>query len=250
MTMNLSKRTVPLALTGVLALTLAACGGGGGGAASNASVPPAPAAASFPVQQGLAYAFTHGLQSTLTVSGSTTNGSTTYPLTGTLTYTLGAVVNATFNGAAVQQATETLSGTISGNGTTSPLTTSSQLYVNAQYTPVGSNESGAYCVASSTAAYPATATAGQTGDLASFSCYTDSTKRTLTSTQKITYVTTAGSDGNSLDFQMLSNVFDAANKSLGSTGTTYTISAAGIPKLTRIQLTETVGGISFTIDAK
>ncbi|ELX13426.1 hypothetical protein Jab_1c20550 [Janthinobacterium sp. HH01] len=250
MTLTLSKTTAPLALAGMLVLTLAACGGGGGGAASNASVPPAPAATSFPVQQGLAYAFTHGLQSTLTVSGSTTNGSTTYPLTGTLTYTLGAVVNAAFNGAAVQQATETLSGTISGNGTTTPLTTSSQLYVNAQYTPVGSYEAGAYCVANSTAAYPASATAGQTGDLASFSCYTDSTRRTLTSTQKITYVTTAGSDGNSLDFQMLSNVFDAANKSLGSTGTTYTISAAGIPKLTRIQLTETVGGISFTIDAK
>jgi len=246
MTMDLSKSA---ALAGLLAMTLTACGGGGGGT-SSAAPAPAPVATSFPVQQGLAYAFTHGLQATLTVTGSTTNGSVTYPLTGTLTYTLGAVVNATFNGAAVQQATETISGTISGNGTTTPLSTSSQLYVNAQYTPVGSNESGSYCVASSTGGYPATATAGQTGDIATFSCYADSSKRTLLSTQKITYVTTAGSDSNSLNFQMLSNVYDAANKSLGSTGTTYTITAAGVPKLSRIQMTEIVSGISFTIDAK
>lgn len=248
MTMDLSKSAT---LAGLLAMTLTACGGGGGGTSSAAPAPaPAPVATSFPVQQGLAYAFTHGLQSTLTVTGSTTNGSVTYPLTGTLTYTLGAVVNATFNGAAVQQATETISGTISGNGTTTPLTTSSQLYVNAQYTPIGSNESGSYCVGSSTGGYPATATAGQTGDIATFSCYADSSKRTLVSTQKITYVTTAGSDSNSLNFQMLSNVYDAGNKSLGSTATTYTITAAGVPKLSRIQMTEIVSGISFTIDAK
>ncbi|MQA42401.1 hypothetical protein [Rugamonas aquatica] len=250
MTMTLSKSAAPLALAGLLAMTLSACGGGGGGAAAGATPAPAPAATSFPVQQGLAYAFTHGLQSTLTVTGSTTNGSVTYPLTGTLTYTLGAVVNASFNGAAVQQATETISGSISGNGTTTPLTTSSQLYVNAQYTPVGSNESGSYCVGSSTGGYPATATAGQTGDIATFSCYADSSKRTLVSTQKISYVTTAGSDGNSLNFQMLSNIVDAGNKTLGSTSTTYSITAAGVSKLARLQLLEIVGGISITIDAQ
>ncbi|NVD74374.1 hypothetical protein HUX88_28215 [Duganella sp. BJB1802] len=249
MIVQMSKKTAPVALAGLIAMTLAACGGGGGGASPGTSTA-ATVVTSFPVQQGLAYAFTHGMQSSLAISGSTSSGSVTYPLSGTLTYTLGAAVNATFNGAAAMQATETISGTLTGNGVTQPLSISSPLYVNAQYAPIGSNEPGNYCVATSTAGYPASATAGQGGDLASYNCYSDSTKRTLVATQKITYVTTAGSDGNSLNFQMLSTVYDGSNKLQGSLSTTYSITAAGVPKLIRLQMSEIVGGISIDIDAK
>ncbi len=244
MIVNLSKKTAPMAL---LAMTLAACGGGG---TSNAGATAPPVVASFPVQQALGYAYTHGLQSSLAITGSTSNGSVTYPVTGSLSYTLGIAVNATFNGAAALQSMETLNGTLIVNGASHPLTISGPLYVNAQYAPVGSSESGDYCVASSSAGYPATATAGQSGDIASFNCYTDSSRRTLVSTQKITYVTTAGSDGSSLNFLMLSNVADAAGKPAATTTTTYAISAAGIPKLIRVQMTGTESGINIDIDAK
>lgn len=243
--MILSKKAAPTAL---LAMTLAACGGGGGGSASNPVTPPVNA--SFPVQQALGYAYTHGLQSNLTITGTTSNGSTVIPLTGSLNYKLGVAVNATFNGAAALQATETVSGLLNGAGVSQPLTISSQLYVNAQYAPVGSTESGDYCLATSSPGYPATASAGQSGDIASFSCYTDSSRRTLTSTQKITYVTAAGSDSGTLNFQMLSNVADAAGKPAATTTTTYAISAAGIPKLIRVQMTGSESGINVDLDAK
>ncbi len=240
MIVNSSKKTAPAAL---LAMTLAACGGGG------AAVAP-PVITSFPVQQALGYAYTHGLQSNLTITGSTSNGSTVIPVTGSLTYTLGVAVSATFNGAAALQATETISGSLSAAGMSQPLTISGQLYVNAQYAPVGSTEPDSYCVATSSPGYPVSATAGQSGDIASFSCYTDSSLRTLVNTQKITYVTSAGSDSGSLNFQMVSKVFDASNKAGATTTTTYTVSAAGMPKLSRVQMSGTENGISVDIDAK
>src|SRR5471032_1949702 len=119
MLVNVSKKTAPAAL---LAMTLAACGGGGGGGTSAPNTSAPVVITSFPVQQALGYAYTHGLQSSLTITGTTSNGSTVIPLTGTLTYTLGAATNPTFNGVAALQATETISGTLSGAGTTQPLT--------------------------------------------------------------------------------------------------------------------------------
>lgn len=236
-------------MVGVLAVTLSACGGGGG-STSNTTNSTTPVATSFPVQQALAYAVTHGLQSQLTITGTASSAGTTYPVTGTLTYTLGAAVNATFNGATALQSTETITGTVSANGQSQPLSISSPLYLNAQYTPIGSNDAGDYCVASSTTGYPATAVSGQTGEIAAFNCYSDSTKQTLINTQKITYVTTAGNDSNSLNFQMLSNVYDTANKPQSSVITTYTISTAGVPTLTRVQMSGTENGVTINLDAK
>jgi hypothetical protein len=249
MIVNLSKKMASMAVAGVLAVTLSACGGGGGGT-SNTTTGATLVTSSFPVQQALAYAFTHGLQSQLTITGTASNAGTVYPVTGTLTYTLGAAVNATFNGATALQSTETINGTISINSMSQPLSISSPLYMNSQYAPIGSNVPGSYCVASGTTGYPATATSGQTGEIASFNCYSDSTKVTLVSTQKITFVTTAGNDSNSLNFQMLSNVYDTANKLQSSATTTYAISTAGIPTLSRVQLSGTASGVTINIDAK
>jgi hypothetical protein len=249
MIVNLSKKAASMAVTGVLAVTLSACGGGGGGTSATATSATS-VTTSFPVQQALAYAFMHGLQSQLTITGTASSAGTTFPVTGTLTYTLGAAVNATFNGAAALQSTETINGTISANGVSQPLSISSPLYVNAQYAPIGSNQPGNYCVASSTTGYPATATSGQTGEIASFNCYSDSTKLVLINTQKISYVTTGGSDGNSLNFQMLNNLYDSANKLQSSAITIYSISTAGVPTLTRVQLSGTESGVTVNLDAK
>lgn len=249
MIVNLSKKTASMAVASALAVTLSACGGGGGGT-SNTTTSTTTVTTSFPVQQALTYAFTHGLQSHLSITGTASSAGTVYPVTGALTYTLGAAVNATFNGAAALQSTETINGTLSINGISQPLSVSTPLYVNSQYAPIGSNEPGSYCVASSTTGYPATTTSGQTGEIASFNCYSDSTKITLVNTQKITYVTTAGNDSNSLNFQMLSNVYDTGNKLQSSAITTYAISTAGIPTLTRVQLSGTESGVAVSLDAK
>lgn len=233
-------------MAGLLAASLSACGGGGADTAAAAT----PVASGFPVQQALAYAFTHGLQSTLTITGSTTKGGITYPLSGALTYTLSAAINSTFEGATALQSTETINGTVSANGMSGPLAASTPVFVNAQYAPIGSNDTGNYCVASTMSSYPATATAGQAGDIVAMKCYSDSTKKTLIATEKITYTTTAGSDASNLNFQMISSVFDTSNKLMSSGTTTFSISSAGIPKLVRAQMSQTEDGITTNIDAK
>lgn len=250
MIVNLSKKTASMAVAGVLAVILSACGGGGGSSTSGTTTDATPVTTSFPVQQALAYAFTHGMQSQLALTGTASSAGTVYPVTGTLTYTVGTAVNATFNGAAGLQSTETISGMLSVNGLSQSLSISTPLYLNAQYTPIGSNEPGNYCVASSTTGYPATSTSGQTGEISTFNCYSDSTKQTLINTQKITYVTTAGNNSVSLNFQMLSNVYDTANKLQSSVNTTYAISTAGVPTLTKVQLSATESGVTVNLEAK
>jgi hypothetical protein len=244
-----TNKLIPMAIAASLAATLSACGGGGGGTSSTAT-DANPVITSFPIQQALDYAFTHGMQATLTITGTTSNGTTTYPITGSLTYTLGAAINATFEGAAALQSAESLNGTISANGTTQPLTINGQLFLNTQYAPIGESESDSYCVATNTPSYPATAVAGQSGDIATLNCYADSSKRALVNVEKITYVTTAGSDANSLNFQMVTTDYGLSNTPVTTSSTTYTISAAGIPKLTRVQLAGTDSGISVNMDAK
>ena len=247
-----ANRLVPVAISAMLAATLSACGGGGGsGGASSTAIDTTPVTTSFPVQQALTYAFTHGMQSpTLTITGSTTNGALSYTLSGTLTYTLSTATSATFEGAAALQSTETINGTITANGTSQPLSVTGTLFLNPQYVPIGANSSNNYCVATGTPNYPATASAGQSGDIVTMNCYADSTKRSLVNVEKLSYVTTAGSEANTLNFQMVTTDYGLTGTPVTSSSTTYTISAAGIPKLTRVQISGTEDGITINLDAK
>lgn len=247
--MKLTKKMTPVAVAAMLAASLSACGGGGGGS-SGTTVDATPVTTSFPVQQALTYAFTHGMQANLSITGTATSGSTSYPLSGTLSYALGIASNTTFEGAAAMQSNETLSASISVNGITQPLALTDALIVNGQYAPIGSRATDAYCVASGTPTYPATATAGQTGAIATMNCYADSTKHTLVNVQKLTYVTSAGSDANSLNFQMVNTDYGLSSAPQSSYSTTYTISSAGVPKLTRVQATQTESGVTVMLDAK
>ncbi|MBA5608195.1 hypothetical protein H3H36_22860 [Duganella sp. FT3S] len=245
--MKFTKKILPVALTALLATTLSACGGGGSsGAATSAT----PITTSFPIQQALAYAFTHGMQANLAITGTATSGSTSYPLTGTLSYALGIASNTTFEGAAAQQATEDLNASISINGMSQPLFVNSALIINAQYAPIGARSSDSYCVASGTPAYPATANVGQSGDIVTMNCYADSTKRTLVNTEKLSYVAAAGSDANTLNFQMITTDYGLTTTPQSSNTITYAISTAGVPKLVRVQATQTDSGVTITLDAK
>lgn len=246
--MNLSKKTASLAMAPLLAAMLSACGGGSG--SSGTTTPTTPVITSFPVQQALTVAFTHGLQSSLSITGTASSGAISLPVTGTLTYSLSAATNTTFEGGAAQQSTETVSGSLSVSGQTQPLSITDTVYVNAQYAPIGSDNGNSYCVATGSPAYPATASAGQTGDIAALNCYADRSKKILLGTTKISFVATAGSDVNTLNFQMLNNFYDPSNKLLESTSTTYAISAAGVPKITRVQISGSESGFTVNLDAK
>ena len=85
-----------------LTTSLVACGGGG------SDGPPVTA---VPVKQAITYGYTNGMQKTLNVTGTATSGSTSMPITGTLTFTLGKASSTTFNGVPAMQATSTVSPT-------------------------------------------------------------------------------------------------------------------------------------------
>ena len=184
------------------------------------------------------------------MTGSASDGSNTYAVTGSLTFTLGAATNTTFNGTAALQTTETVTGTLTIAGETAALDSFSTSYLNLSYQPLAYSTEGSYCEAASPVVYPATASAGQSGDLGVFNCYTDSTKTTFVGSETETYLATAGSTYNTLDMTIITNMFDPLKNPLGTGSVTYTITSGGIPSLTKFVMSITEGGITINITAK
>lgn len=223
---------------------LVGCGGGGGG---GGDAPPA--VTIFPVQDALTYAYTNGLQSNLNVTGSASDGVTTYPVTGTMTFTLGAATSTTFNGTAARQTTETVSGTLTISGLTDSLNIFSTSYLNLSYEPLAYSTTGSYCEAASPIVYPDTASAGQSGNLGVFTCYTDSTKTSMTGSETESYVAKAGSTYNTLDITIITTMYDPLNNPMGTGSVTYTVTSGGIPSLTKFVMSTTESGITINLTA-
>lgn len=226
-----------------MALALAGCGGGGGDSS------PAQSTTQFPVQQALQYAYAHGLQQTLNVTGTASSGGSVLPVTGSLTFTLGVATATTFNGASALASASTVSGALSLNGQSLPLYSTGTDYLSTQYQPVGESSTGHYCVAASAGAYPATATAGMTGQVVTFDCYTDSTRSSKIGTQATSYVTTAG-DNNTLNVQFIQNIYDTSNKLTATGSTTYAVTAAGLPTLVQFVMGMTDSGVTLSLTAQ
>jgi hypothetical protein len=222
---------------------LTACGGGGGG-------PSAPAVTVFPVQQALTYAYTHGLQATLNVTGTATASGETLPITGSLTFTQGSATPTTFNNTSAYQSTTTINGNLTIRETSQPLTSSSTDYLTSAYAPLGSYSPGDYCVATPPGSYPVTASAGQSGNVVTFNCFNDSTMNFAVGSSTTSYVTSIGSSYNTLDVKLISNLYNSSNQLTGSGATTYTITGTGIPSLTRFEMYSTSSGVTMSIIAQ
>lgn len=227
----------------VAALALVACGGGGssGGALQQATT--------YPIQSAMTSIYTNGLQVTLPVTGTASNGTISSAVTGSLTLGVSGATNSSFNGASALQVVSTVTGALVINGQSVPLNSGSTDYMNAAYAPLGSSSSDSYCVATSSEAFPTTATAGQTGNVATYACYTDSTKTTSKGSTTTTFVTAAGAN-NALSFQFVTTVFDASNKVLAVERDTYSITAAGAPTLAQVTLVGSSDGIALNITAR
>lgn len=221
---------------------LVGCGGGGGDAP--------PAVTSFPVQDALTYAYTNGLQNTLNVTGSASDGINTYAVAGSLTFIISAATNTTFYGTAALQTTETVNGALTIADQSAPLYSFSTQYMNLSYQLLAYSTTGSYCEATSPVVYPKTASAGQSGNLGVFNCYTDNTKTVFVGSETETYLATAGSTYNTLDMTIITNMFDPLNNPLGMGSVTYTITIGGIPNLTKFAMSTTDAGITINITAK
>jgi len=225
-------------------LLITACGGGGGSGGGSATTPTTTV---FPVLQALTYAYTNGLQNTLNVTGTANGGSGNIPVTGTGTFTIGKIQPGfVFNGVGAYQTTTTISGSVTLNGTTVPTNSSVAGYLNQQFQALGEDSVGNYCVATTPWTYPATATVGQTGTLGTENCYTDSTKRISVGSQTASYVTTAGPN-NTLNVQIITNIYTTSNTLKSSGSTTYNVTPTGMPSLVGLVISQTTSGVTLNL---
>src|SRR5471032_2749469 len=223
-----------LAIAVGLTFLLAACGGGGGKAGTaDTPLPPAATAASFPIQTALVYAFSNNLPKTLNVTGTAASGGNSLPISGSLTYSSGATTSTTFNNAPALQVKQTVAGSLSIGGQQVPLSASNYVLLNASYAELGSVNDGSYCVVTSGGTFPVTLSAGQSVNISTFSCYTDSSKAIPNGSVTETYSARAGSVANTLDFQLTDLVYDTSGKQVSTQGTTYNITTAGVPSVSQ-----------------
>lgn len=226
-----------IALTCSVIVLLFACGGGGG------------AEATFPVQKALTTAYTNGLQNTLQISGSASNGIFTYPVTGSLSLAIGPATSTTFKGAVALKTTTTVNGTLTINGQSLPLNTTGISYLDLSYSPLAFSTTESYCEADSAVAYPENVAIGQTGTLGSFTCYTSPTKANRIGTETETYIATAGSTTNTLDVRIITTIYDTSMNATGSGSLTYRLTSGGLPSLSQFVMTTTANGLTINITA-
>jgi len=240
-----------LAIAVGLTFLLAACGGGGGKAGTaDTPLPPAATAASFPIQTALVYAFSNNLPKTLNVTGTAASGGNSLPISGSLTLGTGTTTSTTFNNAPALQVTQTLAGSLSINGQQVPLSSNNYVLFNASYAELGSISDGSYCVVTSGGTFPVTLSAGQSGNISTFNCYTDSSKTVANGSVTESYIARAGSVANTLDFQLTDILYDATGKPTSTQSTTYNITSAGVPSVSQFAVQYTENGIAITITGK
>jgi len=235
------KMSISYALISTAMLALTACGGGGG---DSTPIPPA----SVPFAQAVKDAQAIGLQKVLALTGTASNGTQSFNVTGSLQFSSsGFKTSATFNGQPALSSTTTLNGTVTVNGTSIPLAATSQDFVTSGYVPLGIEAASTYCVATSSTPLPASASVGTTGTYVTYTCYSDSTRATPTGTQKISYTVTAGTTSSNLTATLINVALDTNNKQYASEQDAYLIDTSGTVTLQSVALSETVNGITLAL---
>ena len=225
------------AVLGSATAFLVACGGGGGGDV-------APDTTQYPVQAALTAAYTNGLEKTLSITGTASDGFVTYPVSGTMRLALSPAIHTTLNGLDVLQVTETIDGSLTVNGQIGPLTSTSTSYLTMTFSPVVYDSTGTYCEADAPIVYPATLMVNQSGDLGTFHCYSDSSKITPVGSETSSYATSPGRVAQTLDVRVITTLYDASHVQLATGSLTYNVTAAGVPSISQFQMTQVDGGIT------
>ena len=220
---------------------LIACGGGG------SSAP----ATTFPAQAALTQLYTAGFQKTLSVSGTATANNVQVPLTGTLQITQSAAnTQVTFNGAKAYQYTYEIAGTLSSNGQNAPFSSTAQGYVDHAYTALGGTAPGTYCVASSPGQYPTTVTIGQSGEVARYNCFTDSTQIVLIGRETVSYAISAGTTASNATATITEVAYDLFNQPTSTAQTNYLIETSGGISFSSFSLETTDNGVQLSLIAQ
>lgn len=219
----------------ILLFVLSACGGGG----SPANTGPVASTETFQLRTAYVNYVTETRSLPFKVTG-TTSG---YSVTGSGTATHGALTSGTFESKAAQQKTTTVTGSITANGTTIPLSSSSTSYVDSNYTPLGTVDTG-YTVVNSDAFIPNTARVNDTGILYSTILYKSSTKAVKQGTGTVVYVLEPDTASTAL-LKIIGTVRSIDNTQTSVSTITFRITTAGA--ITRISETFVEGATSLTL---
>lgn len=207
-----------LALAGALcASLLAACGGGGSGGAADAAV------TEFPLRAGYAARIGSGYSINFTVTEITGQCS------GTATQTSSVPVAAAFEGVAGVAVTSTQSLTLPNCGGSGPLTSSASAtdYYDGTFGALGSITGGQYGVFQPLPmTLPAAVKAGESGSLGVQTLYTDSSKSTVASRVRYSYVAAADTP-TSAAVVLTTQGYDAADNPVFAESDHYRIAADG-----------------------
>ena len=219
------RRRFSLAAAFALSLWLVACGGGGG-ASTDVSATPS-GITRFDTHQGwLNYLQEAGIFR-YTITG-TVQGT---PVSSSGSASIGALQAASFESQAAQRKTSLVSGTLTVGSSTVPYGGTTELYVDANFLPLGSTGAGEYAVVSGTVTIPTTAEVNQSGTLFTLTRYDSSARGTLLGTTTVAWaVLPEGSD--TALFRITSTAANADGSPPSVTVETYRMSTAGT--LTRL----------------
>lgn len=225
-----------------LVLTVTACGGGG----DSAPTPPA----SVPLAQALRTVETTGIQKTFNITGTASDGTQSFNVTGSLQLSVsGYNTPTTFEGQPALSATSTVNGTLSVNGQQAqPLATVSQGFVTNNFVPLGSATAGFYCVATSSTPVPTTASVGSTGTVFTAACYMDSTKTVAVGTETVAYAVSAGTTSSNLTATTIATIVNPSNVQVASEQHDYLVDTAGGVTFRSIAVSATVSGILLNLN--
>ena len=175
-----SLRTLGIAIA--CSTILFGCGGGGGGGSTTAPAPVA-STAMFQILPEIANDFNSVGTKPFSITGTRAG----VPVTGNGTVTSGSISATVFEGVTALKKSQTVSATITVSGTSIPISSTTTVYVDSSYKPLGSVDSSEYSVLVGALTIPSTAKVYDTGTAYTMNRYSDSSKVTRVGSKAVTY---------------------------------------------------------------
>ncbi len=234
----------------LLATLVTGCGGGGGDggtpvgpSSGNTSTSPT----TFPLQKAYANLNANGYGKTVNVTGTATVNGLAVPVTGNLQINQSpAITNATFNGQPADEIATSISGLITADGQSISVSTTTDNFYSTSGQPLGAESNSGFCVTDSYTALPTTINIGQTGTVATFTCYSDSTMSTLLGTSTTTYAITAGASTGTANLELIATGSNSQGQQVTNSQTNFQMDTSGNLTFSSIIVTATIDGVSVT----
>jgi len=227
-------------------LLLSACGGGGGGTSPSVQTPVA--VQTFPLALATASLVNDKKSSPFTITGTAVGSGQSLVITGSGTTSESTSAGA-FEGVSALLKTLSATGSLTvqngTQGTTVPFASTSSLFFDSNYRPLGSVSANSYCVWASSTPLPAVGRIGDTAVWYSGSCYADSSKAALVETRSVSYVLEPGT-GSSAQLKLISSF----TNSQGATTTqseTYSVSTTGVVNRVEIPMSFVASGMVYSL---